>query len=85
MSGTKILVNGTGTLFKSNDTTGYHPVDCYHNDLEFCTTKCSYCYIYHNGDCVTVIDCKNSQIIPSDNFSDLRNIEKKLQKHRRDV
>ena len=75
MPGTKILVNGTGTIFKASDTTGYHPVDCSINNMEFCTTDCSYCCIYHNGDCVTVIDCKKSHIIPSENFSDLRKVE----------
>ena len=85
MSEVKFLVNGTGTLFKSDDTIGYHPVDCTLNNLEFCTTKCSYCCIYHNGDCVTLIDCKTSHIIPSEKFSDLRNLEKKFQKNRRDV
>ena len=81
---TKILVYGTGTIFRLNDDSGYHAVNCRVNEMEFCKANCSYCVIRRIGNHISFVDCDKVYMIAVENFTDMREIENKINSRKKD-
>ena len=79
----RFIINGTDTVFIGGANEIPRAVECKMNDVEFCKATCpKFQYTKTNfmgHPCsITISDCTSVYVIPSENFTDLREAEKLL-------